>query len=155
MADAKIEIKIGGLTFAGEGTEAWLGEQLEKLLAKADDFAAATAPASVDSEQHHAAPNGPCSGTPKPTTTLATFLSSNNATANQVLRFLTTAEWLTRKGTAKLTTSDVVKALKDNHQARLGNASDTLNSNVEKGYCEKDGKEFFVTPEGRAMFNGK
>ena len=32
---------------------------------------------------------------------------------------------------------------------KLSNPSDSLNSNVGKGYCEKDGKHFFVTPEGR------
>lgn len=46
-------------------------------------------------------------------------------------------------------TSDVTKALKDSNQTRLGNPSDSLNQNVTKGYCEKDGKEFYVTEEGK------
>jgi len=48
-----------------------------------------------------------------------------------------------------LTTGDVSKALKDSNQSRLGNPSQCLNDNVSKGYCEKDGKQFFVTQEGK------
>jgi hypothetical protein len=61
---------------------------------------------------------------------------------------LATAAWLYLKGKERLTTSDVVKALKDNHQSRLGNPADCLNQNVGKGLCEKDGAEFFITAEG-------
>ncbi len=32
MSGAKIEIKVGGVSFSGEGEEKWLGDQLEKLL---------------------------------------------------------------------------------------------------------------------------
>jgi hypothetical protein len=48
----------------------------------------------------------------------------------------------------ELTTSAVAKALKENHQKRLANASDCLNQNTKKGFCEKSGKGFFITPEG-------
>lgn len=82
--------------------------------------------------------------------TLAVFLKEKNATRNQVKKCLATAIWLEAKGKQRMTTSDVTKALKDSNQARLGNASDCLNQNVSKGYCEKDGKEFFVTDEGKS-----
>lgn len=31
MADAKIEIKVGGFSFSGEGTEKWLSGELENF----------------------------------------------------------------------------------------------------------------------------
>ncbi len=77
---------------------------------------------------------------------LAKFLDQKNAAKKQVERFLATAEWLTIRGTAKMSTGDVTKALKDSHLPRLANPSDCLNKNVSKGYCEKDGRKFFVTP---------
>jgi hypothetical protein len=46
MADAKIEIKIGSLTFSGQGEEKWLSDQLDKLLTKAGDLAAISVPPS-------------------------------------------------------------------------------------------------------------
>jgi hypothetical protein len=80
---------------------------------------------------------------------LATHLKAMGATTNQVSKFLATAIWLHDKGTAKLSTSDVTKALKDSSQSRLTNPAECLNKNVAKGYCEKDGKQFYVTEEGR------
>ncbi len=47
---------------------------------------------------------------------------------------------------------DVVKALKESQQSRMGNPSEVLNQNIHKGHCERDGKEFFVTQEGRDSF---
>ena len=82
------------------------------------------------------------------TQSLASYLSAQQAGTNQVKRFLATADWLRRKGVPALSTSAVSKALKDNHQARLGNPSDCLNQNVAKGFAEKDGKDFYITPEG-------
>jgi hypothetical protein len=81
---------------------------------------------------------------------LATHLSEKQATSNQTLRFLATADWLRQKGQTPLTTSAVAQALKNNHQSRLANPSDCLNKNAAKGFVEKDGKTFFITPEGLA-----
>jgi len=44
----------------------------------------------------------------------------------------------------------VTEALRNNNQSRLGNAADILNKNAAKGLVEKDGKSFFITPEGLA-----
>jgi hypothetical protein len=44
----------------------------------------------------------------------------------------------------------VSKALNDANQKRLGNPAECLNQNVAKGYCEKDGKQFFVTDDGKS-----
>jgi hypothetical protein len=149
MAEAKIEIKVGGLTFAGEGTEDWLGEQLDKLLDKAGELAASAAPLA-DTAQHEAAANGASPAQVKPSTTLAAFLGAKAKSGSQNKRFLATAEWLTHKGQTKLTTGDITKALSDNHQTKLSNASECLNQNAKQGNCQKEGKQFYVTPEGRA-----
>lgn len=81
---------------------------------------------------------------------LATYLSEKRATSNQTLRFLATADWLRQKNQTPLTTTAVAQALKNNHQSRLANPSDCLNKNASKGFVEKDGKTFFLTPEGLA-----
>ncbi len=72
MADAKIEIKVGEVSFVGEGTETWLAAQLEKVIKHLPDLVkVAPPPAHVD-------PNiGAHQRTPKPAgakVTLATFL---------------------------------------------------------------------------------
>ena len=81
--------------------------------------------------------------------TLAAFLKKSNAD-NQTKRFLATADWLHQKGTDPIKTSDVSKALSDNHQRKLGNPAQCRNQNVKAGYCEKKGSGFYVTDEGRA-----
>ena len=40
MAEAKIDIKIGAVSFAAEGSEKWLSGELDKVLAKAPELAA-------------------------------------------------------------------------------------------------------------------
>jgi len=82
--------------------------------------------------------------------TLPAFLQEKNATSRQVKKFLATAVWLEAKGQSRLTTGDVSKALNDANQKRLGNPAECLNQNVAKGYCEKDGKQFFVTDDGKS-----
>jgi len=79
---------------------------------------------------------------------LATYLSNKSATTDQTKKFLATAGWLHQKGSKTMTTGDVTKALKDNNQSRLSNASQCLNNNVGKGFCEKADGSFFITPEG-------
>jgi len=80
---------------------------------------------------------------------LASFLRDKNAGTNQVKKFLAASVWLEAKGKNRLTTADVTRALKDSNQSRIGNPADCLNKNVSKGHCEKDGKEFFVTTDGK------
>lgn len=64
------------------------------------------------------------------------------------MRFLVTADWLRLKGVTPLNTRAVTEALRNNNQPRIGNAPDVLNKNAGKGHIEKDGKNFFITPEG-------
>ena len=148
MADAKIEIKVAGFSFTGEGTEKWLSGELEKLLAKIPELV-------------EVAPAEPAGGggndTAKPRKpgnlgTLAAFLKGKNATS-QVKKFLATAIWLhDTTGRDRLDTSDVVEALSKNSQGKLTNPAQCLINNASKGHAEKDGGRFYVTQEGRQSF---
>lgn len=149
---AKIGFTVGGISFSGEGDDAWLEKQLDKIIEKASELIK-IAPIQVDTS----------GGTGGSNTiqkvkineaiaaqTLPNFLKSKSAIKNQLQKFLATAIWLHAKGNNRLSTGEVTKALKDSNQARLGNASDCLAQNVTKGYIERDGKQFFVTDEGKA-----
>jgi hypothetical protein len=141
MAQAKIELKLGNLQFTGDGEAAWLEKQLDKLLDRVKSVDLADLPEDPNGDQaktrHH-----------KTKETLSSYLKSSSATANQVKKFLATACWLTAKGTELFATGDITKALADNRQGKLANPSDALNKNVKKGFCVKDGKQFYVTEEG-------
>jgi hypothetical protein len=78
---------------------------------------------------------------------LASFLTSKKTASSQRRKFLATSVWLhDSTGKPRLSTGDVKKALKTNSQGKLANASASLNNNVARGFCEKDGKNgFFVT----------
>jgi hypothetical protein len=143
MAEAKIEIKIGELHFSAEAEQQWVASQLDKIIAKADVLGKLA--------EKHELPAGSGGGGPAKlgsVPALGSYLGSKNATTNQVRKFLSTAGWLHLKGKTKMGTADITKALKDNHQSRLGNPADCLNQNVKKGFCEKDDSDFFITTEG-------
>jgi len=151
MSESKIEIKIGEITFAGQGEQEWVAKQLDKILAQAEKLIQLASPATANNNDDGGTghrPMGKDAGIAKKT--LPAFLHEKNATRNQVKKFLAAAVWLESKGQNRLTTADVTKALKDTNQTRLGNPADCLNKNVGKGYCEKDGKQFFVTDDGKA-----
>ena len=147
MPDAKIEVQIGQFKFSGEGEQKWLAEQMDKILKSAHDIIkiAPVSPPSPNSGQ------GTGNYTPPPVTNeaLPQFLQRTNATKSQVDKYLATAEWLHLKGNKLVKTGDITKALKDAHQSRLGNAADCLAKNASKGFCVKEGREFYVTDEGR------
>ena len=147
MSEAKIQFKVGTIEFSGEGDTEWLGAQLDKIIEKAPALAR-IAPGQTDPAPpaSHSPALGDAAIAQQP---LASFLRDKNATKSQLIKFLATAVWLHAKGKNRLSTVDVTKALKDANQTRLGNPSDCLNKNTTKGYCEKDGKEFFVTDEGK------
>lgn len=137
----KIRARVGEVEVEYEGPEAFLDKKLPELISQLSKLSEAGRQPRGGKGK-----NGPNSEDPG---SLASFLHAHDAGKNQLRRFLATAQWLHLKGTEKLKTGDVVKALKDNHQSRLANASDCLNKNVSKGLCEKDGTSFFVTPEGQ------
>lgn len=145
MAIGKIEFAIGSLKFSGEGEEKWLAEQLDKILSSApslDTKETSTAGSSNGTGATNPNPDGPF------TETLVSHLKARGGETKQNKRFLATADWLRRKGNTSLTTAAVTKALSDNHQKRLGNAAECLNQNVSKGFCEKQGNGFYITPDG-------
>lgn len=152
MGEGKIEITVGQISFLGEGDQSWLSEQLDKVLDRAADLMKIAPPEAAASGEFQAAvQHGPASSVwdnvkKQP---LGAFLRAKDATNNQNLKFLATAVWLHAKGQERLSTSDVTTALRRANQTKIGNPSDTLNRNVTKGCCEKDGKSFFVTPEGK------
>ena len=149
MSEAKIEIKIGEIQFSSQGEQEWVAQQLDKILAQAEkliELAPPTPPTPQEGIEHK--PMGKDPAISKKT--LPSFLSEKDATKNQVRKFLATAVWLEAKGKSRLVTSDVTGALTASNQSRLGNAAQCLNENVGKGYCEKVGKEFYVTEEGKA-----
>lgn len=147
MADTKITVKVGPIEFSGEGEDKWLAAQLDKILEKAPKLASI---APVPTVGGGGAPHIPMSADANVAQqTLAAYLKAKGATKNQVRKFLAAAVWLEAKGKSRLSTADVTKALKDSNQSRLGNPSDCLNQNIGKGYCERDGKVFYVTQEGK------
>jgi hypothetical protein len=145
MADARVELKVGGVSFCGEGTEAWVSAELDKAIRRISELAKIAPSLAAE------APEGPAASPTQKVGTLAAFLKAKNATTNQNRKFLSTAIWLhERDKKDRLTTTEVTKALSDSQQSRLGNPSDCLNQNVSKGFCEKDERGFYVTEEGRA-----
>lgn len=145
MAQAKIDIRIGTIHFTGEGDEKWLSAQLDKLLERAGELASLSSSGNGDENGADVGDSSaPTSSTAK--IPLGTFLKGVGS--SQTKRFLATAVWLAGRGNKKPTTRDISKALSDNHQPKLTNPSQSLNDNVKQGYCEKDGRNFYVTPEG-------
>lgn len=138
----KVELKIGEMSFSGEGDQVWLDDQISKLLeaATSDEIRDVISTGANASEERQSEPTR--------NESLPTYLRNKGGEKSQVKRFLATATWLYRRGETNLTTRLVGKALRENHQKRLGNPSDCLNKNVSKGHCEKTAGGFFITPDG-------
>ena|ERR1700720_3628543 len=146
MTNGKIEVNVGGLAFSAEGEQAWLAEQLDKILKAAPDVVAAQSTNEKADSKHPVHDTTKSAGTF--TDTLASYIKANKGDDNQVQRFLVTADWLRRRGEKTLTTRAVSSALKAHHQKKLSNPADSLNQNVGKRYCEKADGGFFITPDG-------
>jgi hypothetical protein len=148
MSDAKIDIKIGQIQFSGQGEQDWVAKQLDKIIAQAEKLIKlAPVPGNDEGDSGHHKSMGTDPAIAKKT--LPVFLGEKSATKTQVKKFLATAIWLEAKGQKRLRTGDIAAALKSASQGRLGNPSDCLSQNVGKGFCEKDGDQFFVTDDGR------
>lgn len=139
----KVRIRVGEVEVDFEGNEPLLDSKLPELVER---FAKLNDQVSHKKGKH----GGRDDGRDGQTGTLAAFLKTCNAGTQQWKRFLGSAEWLHRRGTKTLAARDVVKALHDSQQKRLGNPSDVLKQCISKGYCEKHASGFFVTDEGRA-----
>ncbi|QZE14626.1 hypothetical protein K4L44_01785 [Halosquirtibacter laminarini] len=79
---------------------------------------------------------------------LVGYLERHDALDNQVRRFLATSTYLMSSGAQVLTTTLVAELIKEAGIPRLSNASDCLNKNEKKGFCEKRDKEFIITHKG-------
>jgi hypothetical protein len=147
MAEAHIQIEIGKVKFTAEGSPDWVDKKYQEFLVQMGELQKnlpmIEAPAVEGRKADVDPPNVP----------LAIFLKQKNVGANQVSRFLAAAIWLKRQGKSNVKTGEVVKALADAQQQRLGNPSDILNQNVKKGFCVKTGDAFYVTPEGEASLH--
>lgn len=153
MDVAKIEVTIGQITFSGEGQPAWLAEQLDKILNRAENIL------SLAPDQGNPSTSGESDAVHKPADLaghsdisrkpLAIWLREKGADTNQNLKFLATAIWVESKGQSRLQTRDITSALSAANQKRISNASENLNQNVKQGFCEKEGKQFYVTEEGK------
>ncbi|HUV16143.1 MAG TPA: hypothetical protein VMW28_06230 [Pelolinea sp.] len=141
---AKLKIKYGLFELDYEGNTSYMVNHIPKLIstliASSDQI-----PSTLKSENESASINLSNADIG----TLAKFMNDRNI-SSQNDRFLTTALWITLKDCkSRLKTVDVTTALRINQQKKLGNASDCLNQNISKGYCEKDGSEFYITQEGK------
>lgn len=142
---ANIEISLGALRFSAEGEETWLTEQLQFAMGQFEHLAKLAAP--MNSANANDGGTG-AAANEKPVGSLASHIKEKGGESNQNQRFLAAADWLRRKGQTQLKTSLVSSTLKENQQKKLSNPSEALNQNVSKGFCEKAGSNFFITPEG-------
>lgn len=149
MPDARLEIKAGPVSITGEGTEKWLAEQLDKVLAKLPELRKLAATDGADyGGLGEKGEGGEEKGQVK-LPPLAAYLKEKKATSNQSRRFLATAAWLQLGGMDRLTTRDVTGALSTHKQGKLTNPSQCLNNHATSGNIEKDGKrQFYVTDQG-------
>jgi hypothetical protein len=152
MADAKLEIKVGSVSFSGEGSEAWLAEQLDKWLETLPSLHEQSADNNRDDDaldEGDDAGEGTGIENKGRGDSLAAYLKNTKSTGNQARKFLATAAWLESNGKDRVTTGDVTKALSDHKQGKLTNASQCLANNVTAGKIVKDGKrQFYVSEDG-------
>lgn len=151
MADAKLEIKVGDVSFSGEGQGEWLSKQLDKVFAKLPELVSINVP---EPSSGNSDPSGASESTGHKSkfqkTTLASFLKEKKAaTGNQQRKFLATAQWLHDGGANRIATVDVTKALSDHNQGKLGNPAQCLINLAKAGWVVREGKQFYVTEEGR------
>ena len=150
MSSSKIQVRVGIVEFSGEGEQEWLASQLDKIISKIPELLKMELESPTIKDEITDVGNvkeKPVTAISKPIN-LALWLKEKNATTNLVKKFLTTAAFLQVGGKRRLSTAEIVTALKNSNQSKLPNPADNLNANVKKGFCEKDGNEFFVTTEG-------
>jgi hypothetical protein len=138
---AKLDIKIGNVSFMGEGDQTWLSEQLAKVIAAVPAAQSESVEDGLKNEKKTVS-------SPKNVGSLASYIKAKGGESKQILRFLAAAAWLYIRGERELSAKIVAKALAENHQKKLANPADCLNQSVKKGHCEKTPDGFFITPEG-------
>ena len=147
MSDAKIEVKVGEISFHGEGSQEWLEKQLDKIIGKAEVLLKISQVHSTHKDEHNA------SQLTKTGKNLAQFIKDHSL-SKPIDIFLATAIWLTiEKRQDRMTSKAISDALKAANQKKLSNPSQFLKQNVNKGFCELDGKTFFVTEQGKEKYS--
>jgi hypothetical protein len=141
VAEAHIQIEVGKVRFTAEGSPEWVDKKYEEFLRHMGELQKQSP--LLEGSTKHGESNEGQSDMP-----LAIFLKQKNVGSSQNNRFLAAAIWLKFKGQSVIRTTEVVKALAEAQQQRLGNPADILNQNVRKGFCVKSGEGFYVTPEG-------
>ena len=79
---------------------------------------------------------------------LSTFLRKKDAVDKQRRKFLGAAVWIQLNGQQIIKTKEVTDALRAARQVKITNPSHQLNQNIAQGYCQKEGRGFYVTPQG-------
>jgi hypothetical protein len=143
VAEASIQIEVGKVRFTAEGSPDWVDKKYEEFLRHMSELQKHLPAAEAPVTDQRKLVIGSAADVP-----LAIFLKNLKVGSSQNNRFLAAAVWLKLKGQNVVKTAEVVKALADAQQQRLGNPADILNQNVKKGFCVKNGDGFYVTPEG-------
>jgi hypothetical protein len=149
MSESKLQFKVGIVEFSGEGNQDWLSAQLDKILVSVPELLKIDIPATLNEpDSNHKGNEVNSTNKINKPTNLPTFLREKGATVKQVRKFLATAAFIQLNGKNRMTTADVASLLSQNNQTKINNPADTLNQNVSKGHCSKEGNSFYVTPEG-------
>lgn len=157
MNNARIEFKIGNIEFVGEGDQDWVTEQFNKMLDRIPNLVTEskkTAPKAIPqiTEIPVAPQNTDLFSTQSKDRAIpeniSTFLRKKDAIDKQRRKFLGTAVWLQLNGQQLIKTKDVTDALRAARQVRITNPSHQLNQNIAQGFCQKEGRGFYVTPQG-------
>ncbi len=157
MNNARIEFKIGNIEFVGEGDQDWVTEQLDKILDRIPNLVTeskkTTPKAVLQTTEIPVVPqNTDLFSTQSKSRAIpeniSTFLRKKDAIDKQRRKFLGTAVWLQLNGQQLIKTKDVTDALRAARQVRITNPSHQLNQNIAQGFCQKEGRGFYVTPQG-------
>ncbi|MFT4642856.1 MAG: hypothetical protein ACI89R_000699 [Candidatus Azotimanducaceae bacterium] len=158
MANARIEFKIGNIEFVSEGEQEWVTEQLDKMLERLPHLESEGEKVPIKQvPQPVAASIQPAENTDLFTSqktdraipeNLSTFLRKKDAIDKQRRKFLGTAVWLQSNGQQTIKTKEVTDALRAARQVKITNPSHQLNQNIAQGFCQKEGRGFYVTPQG-------
>ncbi|MCX7835849.1 MAG: hypothetical protein N2450_07250 [bacterium] len=79
---------------------------------------------------------------------LAEFLKMNNANETLMKKFLVTAVWLHHNGKIRMRPNDINLALLEIGEGKFHRPTDSLKTNIKKGFCAREGDKFFITELG-------
>ena len=88
MSGTKIEVVLGPISFSGEGDQAWLSEQLEKVLAAAPGVLGVQQPTTATVTSLAPSSSGALGANSPFTISLSSYIKEKGGESNQVDRFL-------------------------------------------------------------------